>query len=404
MTAATKLVPSCTPRNRPMKRRARRGGARSRGGGGGAHSRVGRRRRTPAGCGDAAAAPPMLSAERTRGWGDKVEVRGVGRAGESRPRSDARERLGSETRSPGANEASAETAAPAAARPRLGGGGAAAADAEANRRRTSRVPRRAWREVRHVGAGGGGGTGDAFDGGRSGVLRRRRRFLPRTSPSRGSWVASSPPRVRRWRPSLSTTLGSTGWRIRRGTTRGNDSPPGDGTTPPPWPSPDRDHREGHVATAHRGYVVFPFFVDPETGEPPASTAAAAITSRRGMVPVYAATGAWGRVQPRRVLSRPKIPCASMLVRALVATRAETPRTSRSQLRDGAYDSGGCIPRTSSGGCAQVGATRSSRSRGDARPRQANVRAQRSVGDDGTGPRAVDGETPRATLIRQRETA
>ena len=34
--------------------------------------------------------------------------------------------------------------------------------------------------------------------------------FPRTSPSRGSWVASSPPRVRRWRPSLSTTLGSRG--------------------------------------------------------------------------------------------------------------------------------------------------------------------------------------------------
>ena len=119
-----------------------------------------------------------------------------------------------------------------------------------------------------------------------------------------------------------------------------------------------------------GYVVFPFFVDPETNEPPATSMArgyrlkeggwqvpvrigpfpnpASLFSHtrpaKGLVPltvyaytlrdtdtlfywyqVYAATAtqSGSGFSLKEVLSRPKIPCASVLVRALVATRAGT---------------------------------------------------------------------------------
>ena len=112
-----------------------------------------------------------------------------------------------------------------------------------------------------------------------------------------------------------------------------------------------------------------------------------------------------RLQPRRGSVPSEDSLRVDVVRALVATRAETPANKAvPNYEDGAYDSGGVYPIDNVRAAAvraQVGATRSSRSRGDARPRQANVRAQRSVGDDGTGPRAVDGETSRATPVPTR---
>ena len=383
----------------------------------GAHSRVGRRRRTPQrAAGDAAvatSADALGGAHRAVGGGARWRFA----CGSSRRISTAirrlRERLGPETRSPGANEASAETAAAAAARPL---GSAAAARRRRTRRRTGRRTSPGFLAARGARCDT---SARAEAAGRAMRFRRGTVWcfastplgsFPRTSPSRGSWVASSPPRVRRWRPSLSTTLGSTRWRIRRGTTRGNDSPPGDGTTPPPWRfSRSRPSRRARRNSAPWDTSCFPSSSIRRRASRPRAPRRAAITSRRGMAGARVRRhGERGeRVQPRRG----SVPSEdSLRVDARARARRDASRDpreqSRSQLRGRRVRQrrGVSHERRAAAVRAQVGATRSSRSRGDARPRQANVRAQRSVGDDRTGPRAVDGETSPATPIRQRETA
>jgi hypothetical protein len=96
-----------------------------------------------------------------------------------------------------------------------------------------------------------------------------------------------------------------------------------------------------------GYVVFPFFIDPNTGEPPTKSDAKGVRLKEGgfQLPVYAATaGSGSGFSLAEVLQRPKIPCASVLVRALVATRADTPANKQvPQYEDGAYDSGATFP-------------------------------------------------------------
>jgi hypothetical protein len=72
--------------------------------------------------------------------------------------------------------------APAAAGGWLGGGGGAGGGADAGGLRkedVAGVPRRAWREVRHVGAGGTGGRGEPYQPGDGLVLcMDAARFLP----------------------------------------------------------------------------------------------------------------------------------------------------------------------------------------------------------------------------------
>jgi hypothetical protein len=94
-------------------------------------------------------------------------------------------------------------------------------------------------------------------------------------------------------------------------------------------------------------VVFPFFLDPETGEPPATVGAKGYRLREGgyQVPVHAATAGFGAgFSLSELSSRPKLPCASLLVRALVATRADMPANKQvPQYEDGAYDSAATAP-------------------------------------------------------------
>ena len=182
--------------------------------------------------------PLMLSAERTaRLEGSKVEVRVW-----VEPENLDRDPTPPGTPRPGNAIAGGERGvgrnggAGGGAPAWLGGGARDRRTREANRKEdVPGVPRRAWREVRHVGACGGGGTGDASQTGDGLVFCvDAARFLPpnvtitrivgRVISAAGEALA----------PEFIHHAGSTRWRIRRGTTRGNDSPPGDGTTPPPW--------------------------------------------------------------------------------------------------------------------------------------------------------------------------
>ena len=296
--------------------------------------------------------PLMLSAERTaRLEGSKVEVRVW-----VEPENLDRDPTPPGTPRPGNAIAGGERGvgrnggAGGGAPAWLGGGGAAAADAEANRKEdVPGVPRRAWREVRHVGAGGGGGTGDAFQTGDGLVFCvDAARFLPpnvtitrivgRVISAAGEALA--PEFIHHAR--LDSLAYSPRYHARQRFATGR------------WNNATavallqiETIEKGTSQQRTVGYVVFPFFVDPETGEPPASTAARGYHLKEGgwQVPVYAATGSVGSgFSLAEVLSRPKIPCASMLVRALVATRAETPANKAvPNYEDGAYDSGGVYP-------------------------------------------------------------
>jgi hypothetical protein len=228
----------------------------------------------------------------------------------------------------------------------LKGGGAAQAEVEANRKEdVPGVPRRAWREVRHVGAGGAGGKGEAFQPGDGLVFCvDAARFLPpnvtitrvvgRVISAAGEQLA--PDFI------INARLDSLAFsprfhnRQRFATGRWNNA-----TATALLQIETIEKGTSQQRTV--GYVVFPFFVDPETGEPPTATMARGYRLKEGgwQIPVYAATASssGSGFSLKEVLARPKIPCASVLVRALVATRADAPANKAvPQYEDGGYDS------------------------------------------------------------------
>ena len=293
--------------------------------------------------------PLMLSAERTqRLEGSRVEVR-VWTEPENPSRSPSppgTPRVGGGVAGGHLEDpmggAVVESAEPAW----LKGGGAAQAEVEANRKEdVPGVPRRAWREVRHVGAGGAGGKGEAFQPGDGLVFCvDAARFLPpnvtitrvvgRVISAAGEQLA--PDFI------INARLDSLAFsprfhnRQRFATGRWNNA-----TATALLQIETIEKGTSQQRTV--GYVVFPFFVDPETGEPPTQTMARGYRLKEGgwQIPVYAATASssGSGFSLKEVLARPKIPCASVLVRALVATRADAPANKAvPQYEDGGYDS------------------------------------------------------------------
>lgn len=233
----------------------------------------------------------------------------------------------------------------------LKGGGAAQAEVEANRKEdVPGVPRKAWREVRHVGAGGAGGKGEAFQPGDGLVFCVDAvRFLPpnvtitrvvgRVISAAGEQLA--PDFI------INARLNSLAFsprfhnRQRFATGRWNNA------TATALLQIETIEK-GTSAQRTVGYVVFPFFVDPDTGEPPTTSTQRGYRLKEGgwQIPVYAAsaTTSGSGFSLKEVVSRAKIPCASVLVRALVATRADAPANKAvPQYEDGAYDSSMTYP-------------------------------------------------------------
>ena len=228
----------------------------------------------------------------------------------------------------------------------LGGGGATALENEASKKEDiPGVPRRAWREVRHIGAG----KGEPYQPGDGLVLCvDAARFLPpnvtitrivgRVISTAGEPLA--PEFVIHAR--LDSLAFSPRYHARQRFATGR------------WNNATA-HALLQLETIEKGtnqqrtvgYVVFPFFIDPETGEPPQSTGAKGYRLREGgyQCQVYAASeGAGSGFDLREVISRPKIPCASVLIRNLVATRADMPANKAvPQYEDGAYDSSSMYP-------------------------------------------------------------
>ena len=211
------------------------------------------------------------------------------------------------------------------------------------------VPRRAWREVRHVGAGGAGGRGEPFQPGDGLVLCvDAARFLPpnvtitrivgRVISAAGEPLA--PEFV------LHARLDSLAFsprfhaRQRFATGRWNNA-----TATALLQIETIEKGTSQQRTV--GYVVFPFFLDPETGEVPTSVGAKGYRLREGgyQMPVHAAHASMGGgFSLAELQSRPKLPCASMLIRALVANRADMPANRQvPQYEDGAYDSAATAP-------------------------------------------------------------
>ena len=228
----------------------------------------------------------------------------------------------------------------------LGGGGATALENEASKKEDiPGVPRRAWREVRHIGAG----KGEPYQPGDGLVLCvDAARFLPpnvtitrvvgRVISAAGEPLA--PEFIIHAR--LDSLAFSPRYHARQRFATGR------------WNNATA-HALLQLETIEKGtsqqrtvgYVVFPFFIDPETGEPPQSTGAKGYRLREGgyQCQVYAASeGAGSGFDLREVVSRPKIPCASVLIRNLVATRADMPANKAvPQYEDGAYDSSSMYP-------------------------------------------------------------
>lgn len=228
----------------------------------------------------------------------------------------------------------------------LGGGGATALENEASKKEDiPGVPRRAWREVRHIGAG----KGEPYQPGDGLVLCvDAARFLPpnvtitrivgRVISAAGEPLA--PEFVIHAR--LDSLAFSPRYHARQRFATGR------------WNNATA-HALLQLETIEKGtsqqrtvgYVVFPFFIDPETGEPPQSTGAKGYRLREGgyQCQVYAASdGAGSGFDLREVISRPKIPCASVLIRNLIATRADMPANKAvPQYEDGAYDSSSMYP-------------------------------------------------------------
>ena len=125
-----------------------------------------------------------------------------------------------------------------------------------------------------------------------------------------------------------------------------------------------------------GYVVFPFFIDPETGEPPQSTGAKGYRLREGgyQCQVYAASeGAGSGFDLGEVVSRPKIPCASVLIRAPRRDARGSACTIKAvpQYEDGAYDGSSMYPTAvERGGSTRTGPIPVTRAGGDAGPGEA----------------------------------
>ena len=232
----------------------------------------------------------------------------------------------------------------------LGGRGVRAQELEANRREDiPGVPRRAWREVRHVGAGGTGGRGEPFQTGDGLVFCvDAARFLPpNVTISRvcGRVISAAndalaPEFVAHAKLDSLAYSPRFHARLRFATGRWNNAT---ATALLQIETIERETSQQRTV----GYVVFPFFIDPNTGEPPTKSDAKGVRLKEGgfQLPVYAATaGSGSGFSLAEVLQRPKIPCASVLVRALVATRADTPANKQvPQYEDGAYDSGATFP-------------------------------------------------------------
>ena len=153
-----------------------------------------------------------------------------------------------------------------------------------------------------------------------------------------------------WRPSLSSTPGWIRSRSRRGITPDNGSRRVGGTTPRrtrfcSW----RRSRGNPPQQRTVGYAVPPLQRRRPGEQWPQSTGAKGYRLREGgyQCQVYAAsasTAAGSGFDLREVISRPKIPCASVLIRNLVATRADMPANKAvPQYEDGAYDSSSMYP-------------------------------------------------------------
>jgi hypothetical protein len=233
----------------------------------------------------------------------------------------------------------------------LKSGGAAHAEAEANRKEdVPGVPRRAWREVRHVGAGGAGGKGEAFQPGDGLVFCvDAARFLPpnvtitrvvgRVISAAGEQLA--PDFIVHARLDSLAFSPRFHARQRFATGRWNNA-----TATALLQIETIEKGTSQQRTV--GYVAFPFFVDPETGEPPTQSVSRGYRLKEGgwQVPLYAATAttSGSGFSLKEVLARPKIPCASVLVRALVATRADAfANKAVPQYEDGGYDSSMTYP-------------------------------------------------------------
>ena len=232
----------------------------------------------------------------------------------------------------------------------LGGRGVRAQELEANRREDiPGVPRRAWREVRHVGAGGTGGRGEPFQTGDGLVFCvDAARFLPpNVTISRvcGRVISAAndalaPEFVAHAKLDSLAYSPRFHARLRFATGRWNNAT---ATALLQIETIERETSQQRTV----GYVVFPFFIDPNTGEPPTKSDAKGVRLKEGgfQLPVYAATaGSGSGFSLAEVLQRPKIPCASMLIRSLVATRADSPANKAvPAYEDGAYDSGAVVP-------------------------------------------------------------
>ena len=216
-----------------------------------------------------------------------------------------------------------------------GGGGGGAGGLQ--REDVPGVPRRAWREVRHIGAGGSGGRGEPYQPGDGLVLCvDAARFLPpnvtitrivgRVISAAGEPLA--PEFI--FHARLDSLAFSPRFHARQRFATGR------------WNNATavallqiETIEKGTSQQRTVGYVVFPFFVDPDTGEPPTSVGAKGYRLKEGgyQVPVHAATAGVGSgFNLSELSSRPKLPCASVLVRALVATRADMPANKQAEDR------------------------------------------------------------------------
>ena len=307
--------------------------------------------------------PLMLSAEHRAVGGEQGGGSRVGRAGESRPRSDAsgnasarkRDRRGRTRRR---QKRRRRRRRARLARRRRRGGGGRGGEQEGGRPGGS-SPRVARGATRRRGRRRRDGR-CVSDGGRSGVLRRRR-SVP--SPERHHHADRGSRHLRRrsagarvYPPRSARLAGGVFAAVPRAATirhRAMEQRHRRGA------SPDRDHREGHVATAHRGIRRVSLLRRSGDGRAAREHRGARLSPQGGgmagaRVRRHGERGE--RVQPRRG----SVPSEdSLRVDARARARRDASRDPPNKAvpnyeGPASFTAAGCIPRTSSGGCTRTG--------------------------------------------------